>query len=462
VAVAAEPAAARLRRRVGAKTPVLLRERPFRRYWSAQTISMFGDQISSIAMPLTAVLALKATAAEMGYLTALIWLPSLLFGVHAGAWIDRHGHRRAAMIAADLGRFVLLATVPVAAALGALGLTQLYAVAFGTGVLSVLFNVADSTLFVALVPADRYVEGNSLIYGSRALSFVGGPSVGGLLVQCLTAPFAIAADAVSFLGSALLLRRTRAEEPPTTDPADRAVVAGARFIAGSPIVRACLFACAMINLFTFAFAALFVLYAVRTLHVNPGVLGVVLGAGAVGGLLGAAATRRLSAALGLGWTLVLGAIVFTLPLLLVPLAGGPKPIVLGLLFLAEFISGVGVMVLDISLGSIFASVIPDAVRARVTGAFQAANFGTRPIGALAAGGLATLVGVRPTLWLAAGGAALGVLWLLFSPVPRLRTAEGAPIRATPGDCHPRRSGNPKRTNAPASRSVSIGCSGKRS
>jgi MFS family permease len=425
VAAAAEPAAARSRRRAGAKVPVLLRDEPFRRYWSAQTISMFGDQISSIAMPLAAVLALKATAAEMGYLTALVWLPSLLFGVHAGAWIDRHGHRRAAMIAADLGRFALLATVPVAAALGALTLTQLYAVAFGTGILSVLFNVADSTLFVALVPADRYVEGNSLIYGSRAFSFVGGPSVGGLLVQCLTAPFAIAADAVSFLGSALLLRRTQAEEPPTADGGGggggSSVVAGARFIAGSPIVRACLCACAMINFFTFAFAALFVLYAVRKLHVAPGVLGIVLGAGAVGGLIGAAVTKRLSAALGLGRTTVLGAIVFTLPLALVPLAGGPRLTVLGLLFIAEFVSGVGVMVFDISLGSIFASVIPDAVRARATGAFQAVNYGTRPIGALLAGGLATLVGVRPTLWFAVGGATLSFLWLLPSPVPRLRT-----------------------------------------
>jgi MFS family permease len=373
---------------------------------------MFGDQISSIAMPLAAVLVLKAGAAEMGYLTALLWLPSLLFGVHAGAWVDRHGHRRASMIAADLGRFALLATVPVAYALGALTLPQLFTVAFGTGVLSILFNVADSTLFVSLVPADRYVEGNSLIYGSRAFSFVGGPSMGGLLVQWLMAPFAIAADALSFLGSAVLLWRVRAEEPPPAGPADGALAAGARFIAASPVIRACLCAAAMINLFTFAMTALFVLYAVRTLHVNPGLLGLVLGAGAVGGLVGATAAKRLSAALGLGRTTILGCIMFTLPLLLVPLAGGPRPVVLGMLFTAEFASGVGVMVFDISLGSIFAAVIPDVVRARVMGAFQAVNYGTRPIGALAAGGLATMVGVRPTLWLAAGGAALGFLWLL--------------------------------------------------
>jgi hypothetical protein len=373
---------------------------------------MFGDQISSLAMPLAAVLVLKANAAEMGYLTALVWLPSLLFGMHAGAWVDRHGHRRAAMIAADLGRFGLLATLPVADALGVLTLPQLYAVAFGTGVLSVLFSVADSTLFVALVPADRYVEGNSLVYGSRALSFVGGPSVGGLLVQWLTAPFAIAADAVSFLGSAALLRRIRVEEPPPAGPTEGALAAGARFIAGSPFIRACLCASAIINFFTVAFATLFVLYAVRLLHVDPGVLGVVLGAGAVGGLVGAALAKRLSALVGLGWTCALGAFVFTAPLGLVPWARGSKAVVLGMLFIAEFASGIGVMVFDISLGSIFAAAIPDSLRARVTGAFQAVNFGTRPIGAVAAGGLATLVGLRLTLWMAVGGATLGFLWLL--------------------------------------------------
>ena len=407
--------------------PALLLDPAFRRYWSAQTISMFGDQISSIAMPLAAVLVLKASAAQMGVLTALQWLPSLLFGVHAGAWIDRRGHRRATMILADLGRFVLLTTVPIAYVSGLLTLGQLYGVAFLAGILTVVFNVSDSTLFVALVNADRYVEGNSLIYGSRALSFVGGPSVGGVLVQWLMAPFAVAADAVSFLGSALLLRQVHADEPPPADPTDRSLVAGARFIARAPIVRACLCAAATINLFTFGFLALLVLYAVRELHVAPGALGLVLGAGAVGGLLGAAETKRLVEAIGLGRAALFGCLVYTLPLMLVPLAGGPRPVILGMLFLAEFVSGVGVMVLDITFGSIFAALIPDPMRARVTGAFQAVNWGTRPIGALAAGALATLVGLRPTLWLAAGGATLSCLWLLPSPLPRLRSAE--PVRA---------------------------------
>ena len=154
-------------------------------------MSMVGDQVTTVAVPLTAVLALHAGAAAMGYLTALEWLPSLLFGMHAGAWADRHGRRRQLMIACDLGRCALLATVPVCWALGVLTLWQLLAVVFAAGTLSILFNVADATMFVSIVAPAQYVDGQSLIYGSRAMSFVVGPSLGGLLTQLLTAPFAL-------------------------------------------------------------------------------------------------------------------------------------------------------------------------------------------------------------------------------------------------------------------------------
>src|SRR5215470_9667778 len=287
----------RMLRRITPKFPDLLRDRAFRRYWSGQTVSMFGDQISSIALPLVAVLALNAGPADMGLLTALVWLPSLLFGMHAGAWVDRRGRRRATMITADLGRFALLASIPVSYLLGVLTLWQLYGVAFGVGVLSVLFTVSDPTLFVSLVPAGKYVEGNSLIYGSRALSFVGGPSVGGALVQFLTAPLAVLADAVSFLGSAFFLARIRPKEPPAAEPGKGTLTAGVRFIRSSKIVRASLIAVSVINFFNFVF---FVLYATTYLQVAPGLLGTVLGIGAVGGVLGAAVTKRLAAWLGVG------------------------------------------------------------------------------------------------------------------------------------------------------------------
>ena len=200
--------------RLMSRVPPLLRETAFRRYWSAQSISLGGDQISSIALPLAAVLTLHASPAEMGYLSALIWLPSLLFALHAGAWVDRRGHRRTTMIAADLGRAALLASIPVCSALGVLTLAQLFAVAFAAGTLSIFFTVSDAGVFASLVPSDRYVAGNSLIYQSRALAAVAGPSVGGLLAEALTAPFALAADALSFLGSAFFLSRIRPAEPP--------------------------------------------------------------------------------------------------------------------------------------------------------------------------------------------------------------------------------------------------------
>ncbi len=416
-----------LRPRVAARIPALLRQAEFRRYWSAQTISMFGDQISGIALPLTAVLVLHASAADMGYLTALVWLPSLLFGLHAGAWVDRRGRRRATMIGADLGRFALLASLPVTYALHVLTLGQVFAVAFGVGVLSVLFTVSDSALFVAVVPGERYLEGNSLIYSSRALSFVGGPSLGGLLVQVLSAPVAIVADALSFLGSAFFLHRIRPAEPPPDRGGKGAVTAGARFIAGSAIVRASLLAVAIVNFFNLMFSALYLLYAVRELHISAGLIGLVLGAAAVGSVLGAAVTKRIADRIGIGWAYAAGCGLFTAPLMLVPLAGGPRPLVLGTLFVAEFLSGFGVMVLDISVGSIFAAVIPDDVRSRVAGAFQAVNYGTRPVGALLGGALGTLIGLRPALWVAAAGGVIGFLVLLPSPLPAFRMPSGEPV-----------------------------------
>jgi len=381
---------------------------------------MFGDQVSSVAIPLTAVLVLHAGAAEMGYLTALQWLPSLLFGLHAGAWVDRRGNRRKMMIFADLGRAAALAVIPVCYALHLLSLTELYAVTFVGGALSVLFTVSDGTLFVSIVPPDGYVDGQSLIYGSRALSFMGGPSAGGLLVEALTAPYAVVADALSFLGSAAQLAVIKPAEPPSSDGKD-GVTAGLRFIMGSPIIRASLTGVAVINFFNLMFNALFMLYAVRELHVRPGVLGVVIGAGAVGGMIASLTAKRLGKRLGIGLVYVAGCFVFTLPLALAPLAASTHGVVLLLmLFAAEFTSGFGVMVLDISIGAIFAMVIPDTMRSRVSGAFQAINYGTRPAGALLGGMLGAEVGLRSALWIAVTGGVAGALLLLPSPLPRFR------------------------------------------
>jgi MFS family permease len=405
--------------------PALLRENgEFRAFWAGQLISLFGDQITLLALPLLAVLLLHAGAREMGYLTAAGLVPTLLFALHAGAWVDRRGRRRQVMIAADIGRAVLLLTIPIAYIVGRLTMVHLYAVAFVVGTLSVLFMVSYGALFVSLVPRDRYVEGNALLHGSRALSFVGGPSLGGLLVQVFSAPFALVADAVSFLASAFFLSRIAPAEPPTEKSDHSQAFAGARFILQSPIIRASLAAGATFNFFNLMFSALFVLYATRILNVQPAMLGAVLGAGAVGAVFGSTITGWLGRRIGIGPTYILGCVLFPLPLVLVPAAAGPAVLILAFLFAARFGSGLGVMVLDISFGSIFAALIPHHLRSRVSGAFTVVNYGVRPLGSLAGGFLGSVIGTRPTLWIATVGAIAGFLWLLPSPLPRLKTLEG--------------------------------------
>jgi MFS family permease len=407
----------RLRARL---VPPLLGDLPFRRFWAAQTVSFFGDQINWIALPLVAVLALDAGPGQMGLLAAVGTLPNLLFSLHAGALVDRRGRRRETMIWADWGRAGLLATVPVAYWLDVLTMAHLYVVAFLTGTLTVVFFVCINVLFTVLVPRERYVEGNSLVNGSRAFSFVAGPSIGGVLVQVLSAPAALLADAFSFVASALLLRSIRPEEPPVAPAESGHVREGLRFVRRTPILLASLAATATINFFNFVFFALFILYATSELDVPPGTLGVVLGAGAIGGVIGSILTGRITRRLGVGPAYVLGCVLFPAPFLLVPLAEGPYPVVLGLLLAAEFGTGFGVMLLDIVGGAIKQAIVPDRLRSRVSGAYMVVNYGVRPLGSLAGGALGAWLGLRPTLWIAAIGGLVGVLFLLPSPVPRLR------------------------------------------
>ena len=401
--------------------PRVLRENlVFRRVWSGQTISLFGDQISLIAIPLTAVLVLDANAKQMGYLVAAELVPNLFFALHAGAWVDRRGRRRQTMIFTDLVRAALLVTIPLAYAFDALTIQQLYVVAFLVGTMTVFFFVSYSSLFVALVERDDYVEANSVLAGSRAFSFVAGPSIGGILVQLLKAPYALLVDSISFLFSAGFLASIDPVEPEVEEAEKGHVVAGVRYIVTSSVMRSSLLATATINLFNFVFHALFILYAVRSLHVRPATLGIVLGAGAIGGLIGSVVTSRLGRRIGIGPTYILGCIVFPVPLVLVPLAGGPYWLILAMLFLAEFGAGLGVMILDISAASIFAALVPHRLRSRVSGAYMVVNNGIRPVGSLIGGFLGTAIGLQTTLWIGVVGAAAGFLWLLPSPIPKMR------------------------------------------
>jgi MFS family permease len=400
--------------------PILRTNRNFRRYFAGQSVSLLGDQISLIALPLTAVLALHATAGQMGALLTAALVPNLLFALHAGVWIDRRGRRREMMIATDVGRGLLIATIPVAYAFGHLTWAQLYVVAFLAGTLSVLFSVAYGAFFQIVVPREDYVAANSLIHGSRAFSFLAGNSIGGVLVQLFRGPYALAIDAASFVWSAFFLGRIDAEEPAGASRETGGLLSGARWIRGNAVIRAELLGVATLNLFNFMFFALFVLYATRSLGVRPAALGLVLGAASVGTLLGSFVTARISRRFGVGPAFVAGCFLFPAPLILVPAAGGPHWLVLAFLFVSEFVGGIGLMLLDIMAGTISAAIVPEQLRSRVSGAFMLVNNGVRPVGTTIGGILGTTIGVRPTLWIATVGALLGLAWLLPSPIPRMR------------------------------------------
>jgi MFS family permease len=400
--------------------PILRRNRNFRNYFAGQSVSLLGDQITLIALPLTAVLALHATAGQMGALLTAALVPNLFFALHAGVWIDRRGRRREMMIATDVGRGLLIATIPIAYAFGHLTWAQLYVVAFLTGTLSVLFSVAYGAFFQIVVPREDYVAANSLIHGSRAFSFLAGNSIGGVLVQLFRGPYALAIDAGSFVWSAFFLGRIDAEEPPGAPRETGGLLSGARWIRNNAVIRAELLGVATLNLFHFMFFALFVLYATRTLGVRPAALGLVLGAASVGTLLGSFVTARISRRFGVGPAFLAGCFLFPAPLILVPAAGGPHWLVLAFLFMSEFVGGIGLMLLDIMAGTISAAIVPEQLRSRVSGAFMLVNNGVRPVGTTIGGILGSTIGVRPTLWIATIGALLGLAWLLPSPIPHMR------------------------------------------
>ncbi|MFF5076989.1 MFS transporter [Actinoplanes sp. NPDC000266] len=397
----------------------LLREAAFRRYWSAQTVSLVGDQITIIAVPLVAVLVVGAGPAQMGFLTAAALLPNLFLSLPAGAWVDRRPIKRRVMIVADLSRAVLLLAVPLLWWADALTLPLLAAVAFAVGVFSLLFEVAHASLFASLVRREDYVDANTLLNGSRAASYVVGPSIAGALVQWLSAPVALVIDAASYLWSAIFLRRVQvAETAPSASGDKNGITAGVGFVARSAILRAALLGATTLNLFNYIFAALFVLYVTTSLHISPGTLGLIIGIGSIGGLLGAALAGPLSRRIGIGPAVIVGFVLFPAPLILVPWAEGPLTI--AALVTAEFLAAGGVMILDIAVGSVQTAATPPTMLAVVSGFKRTVNYGIRPIGALLGGALGTLIGVRPALWIATVGALLGVVWILFSPIRSMK------------------------------------------
>lgn len=423
------------RAHLSTRAPVLLRApQRFRPLLASQVVSLLGDEISIIAIPLVAVLALHAGPVEMGLLAAAAGAPTLLFSLHLGAWIDSSGRARESMVAADLFRALVTAWIPVAWAMGVLATWQLYAVAFVAGTLGAVSSISHSTVFASLVPRSLYLEANSLLQGGRAFSRAVGSSLGGVLVQILTAPVAVFVDALSFLVSGLLVARTPASggraSPVANDPplTRRSVGAGIGWIRRDPVIRSSLAAVATINFFMFGFYALFVLYATRTLGLAPLALGFVVGGAAIGAICGSAATTRISRRLGIGPAFMVGCVAFPAPLIAVAAAptNGSMTLLVAVLFAAQLVSGFGLMLVDVTGGTLRVALIPDQLRARVAGAHMLVNKGARPLGGLAGGLAGSVIGLRPTLAVATLGATAAVLWLVASPLPHLRTIAGEP------------------------------------
>ena len=409
----------------------LLAEPRFRSYFVASTVSQLGDRISELAFPLTAVLVLHASAAEVSVLTAVVWLPNLA-AVFLGPWIDRRPNKRALMVVADLARALLLVTVPIAFAFDAVTLVQLYVVALLTGAFATLFNTTYPAFFVQLVTREQFIDANSALSATRSGSFIVGPALGGWLIQLLTAPIAILVDAISFLVSAFFIGRVEPQRAVATDePTDetparsigRQAREGLRFITRHPVLRASLASSTIVNFFTFAAAAVLIVFAARQLDLTSGLIGLALGIGAFGGLVGAVTAPSLSRRFGVGPVGMVGAVVFPASLALAAVAEGPVWARAAMLGLSEVFSGFGVMLYDVNLNSVMTTVIPDAMRSRVAGAYSAINYGIRPLGALVGGALGTWVGLRETLWIAAIGGSLCVLALASSPIRRTRTLD---------------------------------------
>jgi predicted MFS family arabinose efflux permease len=399
-------------------------DRDFRRLWLGQTISLVGTQVSLLAIPLTAAIALHASATQMGMLGASQWLPFLLLGLPAGVWVDRQ-RRRPVMIMADLARALSLGVVPVAAAFGILSLPILYVSVFATGVLQVLFELSYQSYIPVLVGPERLMRANSRIQASVSGAEVAGPGIAGIMTQLVTAPGAVLVDAVSYIVSAWSIASIRTvESPPAVkgarEPLRRAVGAGLRLVGSQPILRSIAIEAGVYNLFDTAMRTLIVLFAVRRLGMAPGLFGVVLALGAVGSVAGAVTIERREARWRVGRVLVLAYAAACFLPLAIPLAGGPPPVAAAILFTVFAPLGFALAVVQIYVWSIRQSIVPPDLLGRMNAAYRFIVSGTLPLGAVLGGALGSLFGLRGGIAVSAAGIALAIVPILLSPIPTLR------------------------------------------
>jgi MFS family permease len=395
----------------------LRRQPSFLRLWTGQTISLLGTRVTMIALPLTAVNALHATAFDMGILTAAGPLAYLLVGLPAGAWVDRLP-RRTVMIVADLGRAILLASIPIAAILGPLSMEQLFLVALLVGVLTVFFDVAYQSLLPSVVRTDQLVEANSKLQVSESVTQVVGPGVGGGLVQLLGAPVAIAADAVSFVLSALSLALVRAREVAPSGQESRnfrrEIQVGLVTVLRTPSLGALAGASLTFNLFDNVLFAVYVLYMTTTLHFPSALVGLIFGLGGVGGLMGAAIAEQVTSRFGHRRVMLGGIGIAAVGELIIAGARDPILVAVIILLVAETLVEFGATLYGIDAVSFRQATVPGSLQGRVTATMRVISLGVGSLGALAGGALAGAMGLRPTVLIAGMGTLFSILWLFLA------------------------------------------------
>jgi MFS family permease len=402
----------------------LWRDADFLRLWGAETVSQLGTQVSQLAIPLVAILVLHASAFQVAALTAIEFLPFALFALPAGVWVDRLP-RRPILVVADIGRAVALASVPLAYAFDVLTIWQLFVVGFVVGVFTVFFDVAYQSYLPSLVGRHQLVDGNAKLELSRSAAQIGGPGLGGLLVSAITAPYAVLVDAVSFAWSALLVWRIQAREerrvPEGAPSMRREVLEGLRYIFGDPRWRAIALYVASFNFCSNIAFSIYLVYAVRGLHLSAATIGIIFAVGNTGWLLGAVVAGRLSRRLGIGRMLIAGALVAGPAMLLVPLA--PRSFPIPFLIASGILLAFGIVVYNVTAISLMQALTPDRILGRMNASRRWVVWGTIPIGNLVGGTLASTIGLRETLFAGAIGVSLTFVFLVFSP---LRSIEQVP------------------------------------
>ena len=408
----------------------LWRHPDFLKFWSAQTISQFGSQISALALPLVAILVLEASAFQVALLGTVELLPFLLFTLPAGVWVDRL-RRRPLLVIGDVGRAAALAVVPIAYAADVLAMWQLYVVGFAVGTLTVLFDVAYQSYLPSLVQRTQLVEGNSKLELSQSAAQLSGPAVAGGLVSIITAPWAVLVDAVSFLASALFVLgiRTREDVPQRDAESPKPAMLpelkeGLRFVFTDARLRALTAGTAIFNFFTSLMFAVYLVFAVRTLGLSAGTIGVIFSIGNVGWLLGAVVAGRLSARVGIGKSIVVSGALSSAGLVLVPLAPPSAPV--PFLVASGVLTSLGVVIWRIAQVSLRQAITPDRMLGRVNSVSRFAMWGIMPLGSLLGGVVGSTLGLRPAMWIGAVGAAFCIVPVLLSPVRTLREVPELP------------------------------------